>query len=207
MYASKLLANKVSPVAKWVMIAEANTDAPKSFCVESDGTGYRDIARSECSARELGRPAFAKVRAGVGWNRSSVEASNDRGAKGSCIGGRFGRWTRVAIGRQCPSRPWDGRCERLSPARSLVEETQGESLRRCRECGGADVMGCRVLVERRTCAEGLGREPLDRGRRAVGAGCGKSNSRNWNLTEKKICYDHRHPSQVRAEADRKVNNR
>ena len=81
MYASKLLTER-SPVAKWVMIAEASTDAPKSFCDVPDGTGHRDMARSESSARELGRPADAKATAGVGGNRSSEEAGNDRGAKG-----------------------------------------------------------------------------------------------------------------------------
>jgi len=84
MYASKLLTER-SPVAKCVMIAEADADAPKSFCDAPDGTGYRDMARSESSAWELGRPADAKATAGVGWNRSSEEAGNDRGAKGSCI--------------------------------------------------------------------------------------------------------------------------
>ena len=84
MYASKLLTER-SPVAKRVMIAEANTDAPKSFCDAPDGTGYRDMARSESSARELGRPAAAKAGAGVGGNRSSEETGNDRGAKGSRI--------------------------------------------------------------------------------------------------------------------------
>ena len=39
MYASKLPTER-SPVAKRVMIAEANTDAPKSFCDAPDGTGY-----------------------------------------------------------------------------------------------------------------------------------------------------------------------
>ena len=52
MYASKLLTER-SPVAKRVMIAEANTDAPKSFCDAPDGTGHRDMARSESSAQEL----------------------------------------------------------------------------------------------------------------------------------------------------------
>jgi len=84
MYASKLLTER-SPVAKWVMIAEASTDAPKSFCGAPDGTGHRDMARSDSSARELGRSAAAKAGAEVGGNRSSVEAGNDRGAKGSCI--------------------------------------------------------------------------------------------------------------------------
>ena len=59
------------------MIAEANTDAPKSFCDAPDGTGHRDMARSESSARELGRPAAAKAGAGVGGNRSSDEAGNE----------------------------------------------------------------------------------------------------------------------------------
>ena len=59
-YASKLLTER-SPVAKCVMIAEANTDAPKSFCDAPDGTGYRDMARSESSARELGRPVPAQA--------------------------------------------------------------------------------------------------------------------------------------------------
>ena len=84
MYASKLLTER-SPVAKCVMIAEASTDAPDSFCGASDGTGHRDMARSDSSARELGRSAAAKAGAEVGGNRSSVEAGNDRGAKGSCI--------------------------------------------------------------------------------------------------------------------------
>ena len=44
MYASKLPTER-SPVAKRVMIAEANTDAPKSFCDAPDGTGHRDMAR------------------------------------------------------------------------------------------------------------------------------------------------------------------
>ena len=84
MYASKLLTER-SPVVKRVMVAETNTDAAKSFCAVSGGTGHRDMARSECSARELGRPADGKPTAGVGGNRSSGEAGNDRGAKGSCI--------------------------------------------------------------------------------------------------------------------------
>ena len=46
MYASKLLTER-SPVAKWVMIAEASTDAPKSFCDAPDWTGHRDMARSD----------------------------------------------------------------------------------------------------------------------------------------------------------------
>ena len=84
MYASKLLTER-SPVAKCVMIAEADMDAAESFCAAPDGTGHRDMARSESSARELGRPADAKAAAGVGGSRSSGEAGNDRGAKGSCI--------------------------------------------------------------------------------------------------------------------------
>lgn len=44
MYASKLLTER-SPVAKRVMIAEADADAPKSFCDAPDGTGHRDMAR------------------------------------------------------------------------------------------------------------------------------------------------------------------
>lgn len=83
MYASKLLTER-SPVVKRVMVAETNTDAP-------GGTGHRDMARSESSARELGRSAAAKAGAEVGWNRSSVEAGNDRGAKGSCIGSASNR--------------------------------------------------------------------------------------------------------------------
>ena len=60
MYASNFPTER-SPVAKRVMIAEANTDAPKSFCGAPDGTGYRDMARSESSARELGRPVPAQA--------------------------------------------------------------------------------------------------------------------------------------------------
>ncbi|MBP3405302.1 MAG: hypothetical protein J6N18_04310 [Kiritimatiellae bacterium] len=40
MYASKLLTER-SPVAKCVMIAEANMDAADSFCAVPDGTGKR----------------------------------------------------------------------------------------------------------------------------------------------------------------------
>ena len=60
MYASKLLTER-SPVAKCVMTAEANMDAADSFCAVPDGTGYRDMARSESSARELGRPVPAQA--------------------------------------------------------------------------------------------------------------------------------------------------
>jgi len=84
MYASKLLTER-SPVVKRVMVAETNTDAADSFCAAPGGTGHRDMARSESSARELGRPADGKPTAGVGGSRSSGEAGNDRGAKGSRI--------------------------------------------------------------------------------------------------------------------------
>ena len=60
MYASKLLTER-SPVVKRVMVAETNTDAPKSFCDAPGGTGHRDMARSESSARELGRPVPAQA--------------------------------------------------------------------------------------------------------------------------------------------------
>ena len=83
MYAS-ILPTERHPVAKRVMIAEAETDAPKPLRGAPDGTGYRDMARSESSAQELGRPADGKPTAGVGGVRSSGEAGNDRGAKGLC---------------------------------------------------------------------------------------------------------------------------
>ena len=60
MYASKLLTER-SPVVKRVMVAETNTDEPKSFCGAPGGTGHRDMARSESSARELGRPVPAQA--------------------------------------------------------------------------------------------------------------------------------------------------
>ena len=72
MYASKLLTER-SPVVKRVMVAETNTDAADSFCAAPGGTGHRDMARSESSARELGRPADGKPTAGVGGSRSSGE--------------------------------------------------------------------------------------------------------------------------------------
>ena len=59
MYASKLLTER-SPVVKRVMVAETNTDAADSFCDAPDGTGHRDMAHSESSARELGRPVPAQ---------------------------------------------------------------------------------------------------------------------------------------------------
>lgn len=83
MYAS-ILPTERHPVAKRVMTAEANTDAPKPLRGTPDGTGYRDMARSESSAQELGRPADGKPTAGVEGVRSSGEAGNDRGAKGLC---------------------------------------------------------------------------------------------------------------------------
>ena len=83
MYAS-ILPTERHPVAKRVIIAEAETDAPKPLRGAPDGTGYRDMARSESSAQELGRPADGKPTAGVGGVRSSGEAGNDRGAKGLC---------------------------------------------------------------------------------------------------------------------------
>ena len=69
-------------MAKRIIIAEAHADAPKPFRGAPDGSGYRDMARSESSAQELGRPADGKPTAGVGRDRSSGEAGNDRGAKG-----------------------------------------------------------------------------------------------------------------------------
>lgn len=69
-------------MAKRIMIAEAHADAPKPLRGAPDGSGYRDMARSESSAQELGRPADGKPTAGVGRDRSSGEAGNDRGAKG-----------------------------------------------------------------------------------------------------------------------------
>jgi len=60
MYASKLLTER-SPVVKRVMVAETNTDAADSFCAAPGGTGHRDMARSESSARELGRPVPAQA--------------------------------------------------------------------------------------------------------------------------------------------------
>ena len=59
MYAS-ILPTERHPVAKRVIIAEAETDAPKPLRGAPDGTGYRDMARSESSAQELGRPADGK---------------------------------------------------------------------------------------------------------------------------------------------------
>ncbi len=69
-------------MVKRIIIAEANTDTPKPLRGAPDGSGYRDMARSESSAQELGRPADGKPTAGVGRDRSSEEAGNDRGAKG-----------------------------------------------------------------------------------------------------------------------------
>ena len=83
MYAS-ILPTERHPVAKRIITAEAETDAPKPLRGAPDGTGYRDMARSESSAQELGRPADGKPTAGVGGVRSSGEAGNDRGAKGLC---------------------------------------------------------------------------------------------------------------------------
>ena len=69
-------------MASRIIIAEAHADAPKPLRGAPDGSGYRDMARSESSAQELGRPADGKPTAGVGRDRSSGEAGNDRGAKG-----------------------------------------------------------------------------------------------------------------------------
>ena len=69
-------------MAKRIIIAEAHADAPKPLRGAPDGSGYRDMARSESSAQELGRPADGKPTAGVGRDRSSGEAGNDCGAKG-----------------------------------------------------------------------------------------------------------------------------
>ena len=69
-------------MATRIIVAEANTDAPEPLRGAPDGSGYRDMARSESSAQELGRPADGKPTAGVGRDRSSGEAGNDRGAKG-----------------------------------------------------------------------------------------------------------------------------
>ena len=69
-------------MAKRIITTEAHADAPKPLRGAPDGSGYRGMARSESSAQELGRPADGKPTAGVGRDRSSGEAGNDRGAKG-----------------------------------------------------------------------------------------------------------------------------
>ena len=53
-------------MAKRIIIAEAHANAPKPLRGAPDGSGYRDMARSESSAQELGRPADGKPTAGVG---------------------------------------------------------------------------------------------------------------------------------------------
>ena len=71
MYASKFPTERY-PVAKCVMIAEANTDAPKSFCDAPDGTGHRDMARSE-SSRMAKFPNLALTR-----RRVYIEKANGK---------------------------------------------------------------------------------------------------------------------------------
>ena len=86
MYAS-ILPTERHPVAKRVMIAEANTDAPKPLRGAPDGTGYRDMARSESPAQELGRPADGKPMAGVGGVRLSLRTHTTvKSITTACIG-------------------------------------------------------------------------------------------------------------------------
>ena len=85
MYAS-ILPTERHPVAKRVMIAEAETDAPKPLRGTPDGTGYRDMARSESSAQELGRPADGKPTAGVGGVRSLRTHATVNSTTTACTG-------------------------------------------------------------------------------------------------------------------------
>ena len=189
MYASKLLTER-TPVVKRVMVAETNTDAPKSFCGVPDGTGHRDMARSESSARELGRPVLRKQGAGVGWSRSSDEAGNDRGAKGSCLHGvsNGDGGTRLAEMAHDAKRR-----KTMYPERDNGWCTAPRSSRE-KLAAKADA-GSRVRLRGITNMLGSGGSPALRGnaRTWERAGAGErrrsaSNSWNSDLTEKKICY-------------------
>ena len=171
MYASKLLTER-SPVAKCVMIAEADMDAAESFCAAPDGTGHRDMARSESSARELGRPVPAQ--AGGQESDGTVVALKrvmtvERRVP-ACMAFQTGTAERdwpirsyYAKRRKTMYPESDyGRC--CAP-RSSLEETRGES--RC-GCAGALPWNHRsqVLMEDRLREEMRGRRQ-SRGRRAA----------------------------------------
>jgi len=171
MYAS-ILPTERSPVAKWVMIAEANTDAPKSFCDAPGGTGYRDMARSESSARELGRPVPAQA-GGQESDGAVVVVKRVMTAERrvpACM--TFRTWTAE---RDWPIRShYAKRRKTMYPEsdygwccapRSFSEETRGES--RCGSAGAPrGITESQVLMEGRLREEMRGRRQ-SRGRRAA----------------------------------------
>ena len=58
-------------MAKRIIIAEAHADASKPLRGVPDGSGYRDMARSESSARELAINGYALRRMALHLNRRS----------------------------------------------------------------------------------------------------------------------------------------
>ena len=170
MYAS-ILPTERHPVAMRIMIAEANTDAPKPLRGAPDGTGYRDMARSESSAQELGRPVPRKRGAGVGWavvarkRVMTVErrdpacmASQTKTAEGGAAEkARNARKADCGAAERVPSRTAG---HRLSGARHVVRAEAGV------RTGPRGIAECCVPVKGRLRKEMCGCRP-GRGRRAA----------------------------------------
>ena len=82
MYTSSLITVS-KPVAKRIVYDEANTDVPKPLRGMPDGSGYRDMARSESSAQELVRSASRESRVQKSEKVVVVrKRGNARGVKG-----------------------------------------------------------------------------------------------------------------------------
>ena len=194
MYASKLLTER-SPVAKCVMTAEANMDAADSFCAVPDGTGYRDMARSESSARELGRPVPAQ--AGGQESDGAVVATKRVMTAEQRVPACMAFQTGTAE-RDWPIRShYAKRRKTMYPEsdygwccapRSSLEETRGES--RCGSVGALSWNHRRPSSDGRPSPRGNARTAAEP-RQASGNLCRVRhlNSRNRDLTQKKTCYD------------------
>ena len=190
MYASKLLTER-SPVAKCVMTAEANMDAADSFCAVPDGTGYRDMARSESSARELGRPVPAQ--AGGQESDGAVVATKRVMTAERRVPACMAFQTGTAE-RDWPIRShYAKRRKTMYPEsdygwccapRSSLEETRGES--RCGSVGALSWNHRRPSSDGRPSPRGNARTAAEP-RQASGNLCRVRhlNSRNRDLTQKK----------------------
>ena len=200
MYASKLLTER-SPVAKWVMIAEANTDAPKSFCDAPDGTGYRDMARSESSGGNLGDLSCAsrgqesdgavvavkrvmtverRVPACMAFQTETAERGwpmwlTTRKRRKPCVQKETMVWC------DAPRSSWE----------KLAAKADAGARVRSRE-----ITEGQVRMEGRLCEEMRGRR-FGRGRRA--AASRKDKLVEFGIDTKKICYDIVHQRCIRAE--------
>ena len=161
MYTSSLITELV---VKRIVYDETNTDVPKPLRGVSDGSGYRDMARSESSAQELGRSAGRENR---GQKSEKVVVVRKRG---NACGAKGLQWKRNGgkgvAGRKWSRRPTKGCAHAFGGVEHKSRpETARTAHRTRRETSSATTRESGTVT----------REPSEReGSSTRGAGCGKS---------------------------------